>query len=185
MISWLAACGGSGGAVQTPEPSVTQSAAEPPAVIEGTSFLDVADGYSVQFPAGWTADDDALSAGTLSLDTFFSPETIGEVQPNVSVTCERLAVSNDLLTYYDNYKATVERFMATGFIETTGVVAGQPARLISYQLTRESLTLAKTEAVLIGGDCAYRIALTAPPGSEGQFRPLFDSFLASFDLIEG
>lgn len=190
-IAGLVACDGSdgnGGATATPGQTTTpgQPTALPTAEIEGTRFESSVLPYAVEFPEGWTPDDNAIVRGEEIYDVFFSPEMAEEVQPNFSVSCRRLQEPLALELFANQHRQQLTE-VGGGELVIEGQpaeVSGQPAFFITSTLDDPEVSLRKSEYILVTDTCAWTITMTVPKAAGEGYDRLFNSFVSSFTLVE-
>jgi hypothetical protein len=163
-------------------PAVTMTPEITPIVSDG-QFKAPAKGYGVQIPEGWIARPNFMPTTTSSTDVFFAPVDESPVRPNIAVTCEQVEQGTSLEQYIGQ-----KREIAT---VTTGhtpeaekrEVSGGEATLLTYSLTKEPV-VDKVEAYFQGKDCIWTVALAVPGGQRETYRPTFQAFLSSFQLLQ-
>ena len=185
-------CGGGGRSTEgTPTAGLTPVGTAAPtavatAVIEDHTIRSPL-GYRATFPDGWQAIPNFASAPGASQDAFFSPVEAGEEQakPNIAVTCRPGLRGQDVASFADDSIKALEqlgRQMDTA-AETISV-AGVDAVRVEYSLTFQTTALEKIDVLLVAGPCAWTLSLTAPKGERETYRPAFDDFVNSFQVME-
>jgi len=152
--------------------------------ITDSHFDFPARGYSVEIPDGWTPDANYISGPEFATDAFFAPQAVGEVKPNISVTCA--VVEAGITT--DNYaqgKLELIRGLAKSEPNVSSrQVAGLSALAVEYQPQVSGVEVEKIDIIFVRGPCGWTITLTAPGGRLEEYRDIFESFLASYQVLE-
>jgi hypothetical protein len=142
-------------------------------------------GYSVQYPADWRSEPDKASFQNIYGDAFFSPGLLGDVQPNITVTCETIGIGTDTATFADLRRALLQKMLgASPSKGATVQVDGKSAFFWHYKLSAATTPVPevfeKIEVVFADDRGGWVISLVAPDGKLGDYQPVFDAFLASF-----
>jgi hypothetical protein len=194
------ACGGSGSgdsgstdsSQNTDVPLTTCKPASPPVFSTPASvpagnevYQSTSLGYSVQYPADWRPEPDKASYQNIYGDAFFSPGLLGEVLPNITVTCETIGIGTDTATYADDRRALLQKMLGASPDRAAAVeVDGKSAFFWHYKLsstkTPQPDIIDKIEVVFADDRGGWVISLVAPEGNLGDYQPVFDAFLASF-----
>jgi hypothetical protein len=170
---------------QTPAASATLVATpEPAPTIAGNTIESQAKGYRATFPDGWNPRPNLTTAGGIRADAFFAPETVNEVQPNISVVCHPREVESTkewAATRIETLRA-LERtnINALGAIQ----IAGMSGEQIVYTIERFGASVSIEEIVFVARDCDWIVTLTVPDGASSDYRQEFDRFVASFTFAE-
>jgi hypothetical protein len=178
----LAACSDDeGGGSATPTAAAPGVTPEDPAIIDGQVFISVASGYAVEYPEGWSPDDNFLFTPQTVSDVFFAPvEGDGEgAQGNIQVRCDR---ADGSLTAEDfiEARAAVASGFALGDVQRTPITIAdvQGERIEYQQAPTPDITVAKTDLVFFGHGCGWTVTLTQ--GLDQDYRPQFDAMVATF-----
>lgn len=152
--------------------------------ITDSHFDFPARGYGVEIPNGWTPDANYISGAEFATDAFFAPEAVDGVKPNISVTC--LVVETGTTTDdYGQKKLELVRGLAKGEPNvSSSQIAGLSALAVEYQPRVSDVEVEKIDIIFVGGPCGWTITLTAPAGRLEEYRDTFESFLASYQLLE-
>ena len=142
-------------------------------------------GYTVRYPADWQASPNQVSYENIAGDTFFSPVPIGDVRPNVTVTCETIPVGTDSRAFVDAKRAVLNQLLGTSPSgAATFQIDGKDAFAWNYQMTTQGTpqpeTLDKVEALFADDRGGWVIGLLVPEGQIGAYEAAFEAFLASF-----
>jgi len=195
---WLAAlllavaCGGGSGEAPatptalppdtgSPSPAVTMTPEATPIISDG-QFEAPSKGYSVQIPEGWIVRPNLIPTTTSSTDVFFAPEDESAVRPNIAVTCEKVEEGTDLQQYVAQKRELLAVITGHTPEGEKREVSGGEATLFTYSLTKEP-AVDKIEAYFQGKDCIWTVALAVPGGQRETYRPLFEEFLSSIQLL--
>lgn len=142
-------------------------------------------GYSILYPADWKAIPNQANYQNISGDSFFSPGLLGEVHPNITITCETLPVGSDTNAYADFRRAGLTQLLGSSPSSAAGVkVDGKDAFFWHYKITStktpQPAVVDKIEVLFADDRGGWLISLVAPEGHLGDYQPVFDSVLASF-----
>jgi hypothetical protein len=185
----LAACGG-GGEQPTPAetPVATSTATVLPSgtpIITDNQFEYPARGYGVEIPEGWEVDSDYLTGPNYSIDAFFAPgpEEAG-AKASIAVTREK-PEENLTAESYLNGKMELIRELAQGEPQVSErEVGGVKATVVEYEPTTKDVQVEKTDVIFFQGTYGWTITLTVPAGERATYEGVFDSFLASYHVVE-
>lgn len=170
-----------GGPAATPTALAEVTPADP-AIIDGQIFISTASGYRVEFPQGWTPDDNFLYTPDQVIDVFFGPAGTAEVQANIQIRCDRETQGFTSEEYIAARRQVAEGFAIDQVQEQASTVAGVPAVMLTYQQRPGgTTTVDKTDVIFTGHGCGWTISLTEDP-SEDQ-RPQLDAMLATFTFV--
>ena len=201
-VALAVACSGSKsgpGATATPSagtPQTTATAAVrrptpyPTPQVNGRTYTFGQKGYSIDAPAGWLAKPDEVfdtANARFPTDAFFSPATVGGIQPNISVVC--LKPRPDQATtaaFRDGWEQYVSQIVQHPVTSRAVTVDGKPAYEFAYRQPLPEQTapgqaqaVEKIDVVLVEGGCRWMVTLAAPVDQAAQFRTFFDQALAS------
>lgn len=151
-----------------------------PAVTEGR-FEFPEHGYAAAIPEGWTPSFNLVIGPPVTTDAFFGTQE-DEVQPNISVTCETLEPDMSLETYLEIKLLLVEELMGITPEPQPFQVAGRDAFIFQYSRTNPPF-VDRTEVVLVNERCGWSMAINVPQGQGESFRPIFDAFISSVQLL--
>jgi hypothetical protein len=142
-------------------------------------------GYIVRYPIDWQAKANQASYQNISGDTFFSPAPIGDVRPNVTITCETIPVGTDSRAYVDAKRAVLEQLI--GSSPNTAAqfqVDGKDAYGWEYKLTAQTTpepqVLDKVEVLFADDRGGWSITLLVPDGQVSNYQAIYDAMVASF-----
>jgi hypothetical protein len=190
VLLGLAACGGGGGDEEAATPATTAEPASTPAgttvpgfTVTGNLFESQTNGYKVRFPEGWTAKGDFVPASTFSIDAFFAPDVVGDVQPNIAVTCEQVPEGTTLEEYFDAKMDVVREVTQVEPEVSSREVAGEEASVSAYKREDAEPALEKTEVYFVNARCGWNVSLTVPLDRGSEYQSLFEEFLASLELV--
>ena len=191
----LIACGGAG-SDSTPTPAdTTRTTCKPPANAAPGTPADVQQGlaeyhspergYRVQYPSDWQVKPNAVAVGNMTGDAFFSGDTTGKINPNVSVTCETVPIGTTSGDFIDAKRSVILKLIGKlPDIEKMMTVNGDEAASVKYDLqavqTPETITMEKVEVYFADDMGGWTITLTAPRGTIDTYRPAFDSLVQSY-----
>jgi hypothetical protein len=191
----LIACGG-GGSDSNPTPAdVARTTCKPPANAAPGTPVDVPQGlaeyrspergYRVQYPSDWQVKPNAVAVGNMTGDAFFSGDTTGKINPNVSVTCETVPIGTTSGDFIDAKRSVILKLIGKlPDIEKMMTVNGDEAASVKYDLqavqTPETITMEKVEVYFADDMGGWTITLTAPRGTIDTYRPAFDSLVQSY-----
>ena len=191
----LIACGGGDG-TDTPTPAdLARTTCKPPANAAPATPADVPQGlaeyrspergYRVQYPSDWQVKPNAVAIGNMTGDAFFSGDTTGKINPNVSVTCETIPIGATSGDFIDAKRLVIQKLIGKiPDIEKTMTVNGEEAASVKYGLqavqTPETVTMDKVEVYFADDMGGWTITLTAPSGTIDTYRPAFDSLVQSY-----
>ncbi len=142
-------------------------------------------GYSIIYPADWQAKPNQATYQNVSGDTFFSPGLLGEVHPNITITCETIPVGTDTNVYADSRRALLQQLLGSSPTSAANVkVNGKDAFFWHYKLTSnktpQPAVIDKIEVLFADDRGGWVISLVAPEGHLGDYKSVLDDVLASF-----
>ena len=156
-----------------------QSTPEDPAIIDGQTFISVASSYRIEFPEGWTPDDNFIYAPTTVTDVFFAPVGNTPVQANVQVRCDRDLGDFTAEEYIAARRQVADGFAITEVTESAATVAGQAAVRLSYQQRPGGETVVdKTDVIFFSNGCGWTLTLTDDTTEDRSSE--FDTMLTTF-----
>jgi hypothetical protein len=194
----LSACGGSSGGSSdtTPVPTdlarttckAPQAAAPttPGSLPQGLAeYRSPERGYRVQYPESWSVEANAVGVANITGDAFFTGDTAGKINANVSVTCETVPIGTSSGDFIDAKRTVVQRTVGKlPDIDKMLTVNGSEAASVAYSLqvaqTPEPIAIDKVEVYFADDMGGWTIALTAPKGSIATYRPAFDALVQSY-----
>ena len=192
----LTACGGGDGSDSNPTPTdVARTTCKPPANAAPGTPADVPQGlaeyrspergYRVQYPSDWQVKPNAVAVANITGDAFFSGDTTGKINPNVSVTCETVPIGTTSGDFIDAKRSVILKLIGKlPDIEKMMTVNGDEAASVKYDLqavqTPETITMEKVEVYFADDMGGWTITLTAPKGAIDTYRPAFDSLVQSY-----
>jgi hypothetical protein len=184
---------GCGGSSSTNDVSVTTCRPAQPLVFPTPSGLPPGleeyqspeRGYTVRYPADWQVKPNQASFQNISGDTFFSAAAVGDVRPNVTVTCEMIPVGTSSTGYLDLRRAVLQTTLnASPSAAASLQVDGKDAFAWHYKLvspsTPEPLVVEKTEVLFADDRGGWTMALTVPEGQISVYEGVYDALVASF-----
>ena len=185
------ACGGGGGdsSQATLVPLTTCHPSSPPVfgtpiVATGKQMWESADlGYSLVYPDDWHAAPGQANYQNFFGDAFFGPSVSGDVQPNITVTCETIPVGGDTSAYVDYRRAVLQQLLEASPDSAASVtVDGKDAIFWHYKIgsNKTSSVIDKIEVLFADGRGGWMISLIAPEGHLSDYKPVLDAALASF-----
>ncbi|MDE3096922.1 MAG: hypothetical protein KGK07_13120, partial [Chloroflexota bacterium] len=158
--------------------------------VNGRTYTFGQKGYSIDVPAGWLVKPDEVfdtANARFPTDAFFSPATVGGIQPNISVVC--LKPRPDQATtaaFRDGWGQYLSQIVHQPVTPSALTVAGKPAYEFAYTQPLPEQTapgqanaVAKIDVLLVEGGCRWMVTLAAPVDQAAQFRTFFDQALAS------
>jgi len=155
-----------------------------PIVGAGEQIYESTDlGYSVVYPDTWKAAPQLANYQNIFGDTFFSPDTSGDVQPNITITCETIPVGGDTSAYVDYRRAVLQQLLEASPDSAASVtVDGKDAIFWHYKIgsNKTSSVIDKIEVLFADGRGGWMISLIAPEGHLSDYKPVLDAALASF-----
>jgi hypothetical protein len=142
-------------------------------------------GYTVRYPADWQVKPNLASYQNIAGDTFFAPVPIGDVRPNVTVTCETIPIGTDSRTFVDAKRAMLDQMLGSSpSTAATLQVDGKDAFAWNYKVTTQGTpqpeVLDKVEALFADDRGGWIIGLLVPDGQIGAYESVFESLVASF-----
>lgn len=186
------ACGGGGeevpAAPTTPPPDtgrptpVVLNTPEPTPIITDGQFEAPTKGYSIRIPEDWIARPNVLPTATSSTDVFFAPEDESPVRTNIAVTCEQAEEGTSLEQYINRKRVLVTAVTGHAPQIDEGRVSGRDALVITFSLERQP-AVDKIEVLFLEEERIWTVALSVPGGERESYRPVFEEFLASFQLL--
>jgi hypothetical protein len=190
------ACGGGGGgnknASATATGSETASAKPTPfatPIIVGNNVTSLK-GYTVTFPDGWRPRPNFINTSDATVDAYFeqlagAPQP-GDVQANISVTCEVERGSSPEQFLSDAQTTTARLPQNKGIQTSTRPIAGKNATVIAYRFESAqdptAPKLDKQDIIFSNEKCDWTITTTVPEGQYDKYRAQIDGFLNSFKL---
>jgi len=184
---------GCGGSSTTNDVSVTTCAPAQPVVFPTPENLPVdlkeyqspERGYTVRYPADWQVKPNMASYQNIFGDTFFSPAPIGDVRPNVTVTCEMIPVGSTSTGFVDLRRAVLQQMLNASPSEAASLqVDGKDAFAWHYQVvtpsTPEPLVVERTEVLFADDRGGWTISLVVPEGQISAYEVAYDALVASF-----
>jgi hypothetical protein len=198
LTSFVACRGGGGGSTSSDTPSATDtsrttckpsepaSPTTPSAVPQGlTEYRSPERGYRVQYPDTWAVKANAVSVANITGDAFFTGDTAGNINPNVSVTCETVPIGTSSGDFIDAKRTVVQKTIGRlPDIEGMLTVNGNEAASVAYSQqvaqTPEPIAMERVEVYFADDMGGWTIALTAPQGSIDTYRPAFDALVQSY-----
>jgi len=191
-----AACGGGGGSSSknAGTPSATQSPAAQATpfgtpVVIGNELTSLK-GYSVTFPPGWKIRANLINTADATVDAFFEPAaaqpTSGQVQANISVTCQVIRAANPEEFLSGSATRTANLPQNKDITASATKVAGVQATALRYRFeSAQDATapkLEKQDVIFSNNKCDWTITLATPADQFDKYKPAFDAFLSSFKL---
>ncbi len=194
----LVACGGDGAAAtETPAPTdvprTTCKPAEPVVLSTPTDlppglaeYQSPERGYRVRYPSDWEVQPNQIALGNMAGDVFFSPTAIGEIKPNISVSCETDPRGNHLSAVCRHEASGYERGLRREPIRRNDPHGGRQGCLhgqIYGQRVRappEPLTVDKIDIFFADDLGGWTLTLVAPEGATGTYWSALDAFVRSF-----
>jgi hypothetical protein len=193
----LVACGGGGGGgeetpVPTDLPRTTCKPAEPVVLSTPTDlppglaeYQSPERGYRVRYPSDWEVQPNQIALGNIAGDVFFSPVAIGEIKPNISVSCENIPVGTTSQQFVDTKLAVMSQvYGESPSVERTLTVDGKDASMVRYTVTSEStpepLTVDKVDILFADDLGGWTLTLVAPEGATETYWSTLDAFVKSF-----
>jgi hypothetical protein len=154
----------------------------PPGVAE---YQSPERGYRVRYPSDWEVQPNQIAAHNIAGDVFFSPTAIGEIKPNISVSCETIPVGTTSQQFLDTKLAVMGTLYGVSpSVEATLTVDGKDASLVRYRFTRERtpepLTVDKVDVLFADDLGGWTLTLVAPEGATDTYAPALDAFVKSF-----
>lgn len=142
-------------------------------------------GYTVRYPADWQARPNMVAYQNIAGDTFFSPAPIGDVRPNVTVTCETIPVGTDSRTFVDAKREVLNQLLGTSpSTAETLQIDGKDAFAWEYKMTTHGTpqpqVLDKVEALFADDRGGWVIGLLVPEGQIGPYEAVFKAVIDSF-----
>ncbi len=140
-------------------------------------------GYSILYPIDWKASPNLANYQNVFGDTFFSPDSSGDVTPNITVTCETIPVGGDTNAYVDYRRAVLQQLLEASPDSAADVtVDGKDAIFWHYKIAsnKTSSVADKIEVLFADDRGGWMISLVAPEGHLGDYKPVLDSVMASF-----
>jgi hypothetical protein len=189
----LGACGDDGGddgvdgdAQANGTPQSTAIPRDPLPTVEGRTVTSVAKGYSVTYPDGWEPRYDLAVTPDQKLDAYFGPPraTADLFRASITVSCERIAGSEDSRAYFERKRAVTESTAVGEIIGPEPItLGGLPAFRIEYQLDAQDQDVRKIEIYAANRTCGYTIGLSSSPEELTQHLPAWREFLAAFRFL--
>jgi hypothetical protein len=194
----LIACGGGGSSSSDTTVTPTDEArttCKPPAdATPGTSasvpqgfaeYRSPERGYRVQYPSNWQVKPNAVAFANITGDAFFSGETAGNVNANVSITCETVPVGATSGDFIDAKRGVIQRTIGKlPDIVNMLTVNGSEAASVEYSVQstqpNQTLTVDKIEVYFADDMGGWTVTLTAPYGTLETYRAAFDIFVRSY-----
>jgi hypothetical protein len=126
-----------------------------------------------------------VSVANITGDAFFTGDTIGKINPNVSVTCETVPIGTTSGDFIDAKRSVIQRTIGKlPDIEKMLTVNADEAASVAYSLqavqTPEPIVVDKVEVYFADDMGGWTIALTAPKGNIDTYRPAFDALVQSY-----
>jgi hypothetical protein len=176
----LAACSddddGGDASPTPPAPNVTPQA---PAIIDGQSFISTAAGYAVEFPEGWSPDDNFLYTPDTVTDVFFAPVEGEGAQGNVQIRCDFDDGALAAQEFIDARIAVAEEFAQGDVTQEAATVANEQAVRLTYrQQANPEVVLQKVDIVMFASGCGWTITLAQ--GEEQDYAAEFEQMLSTF-----
>lgn len=180
-IALSGACGGNEES-STPPPV---SPWPPATVVAPGVFEYPAKGYSLHYPADWSADDNFLTTAQMTVDAFFAPTSEAGVTPNISIIKEVLAA-----------EITPDQFMSEKLKVLSTVLGHEPdiirdievsqtqALRVEYTSTLGEIAQDIVEVYLARGGSGWTIKYVAPGGKKAEFLSALDEVLTSLEIQE-
>lgn len=162
-------------------PPAARTAAAPAPRLEKT-FTSPRYGYTVRFPADWSAQragralarDELVSSSSDSVDRL-SEDPRGSGRPMLTVGAQPVAEGTDLAA--TTKRQLEEQVGCRPRSETSLTVGGEQARVLSYPACA---TLDIVWTVLVRGSSGFHIVWWSEQGRAAADRPLYDAILGSF-----
>jgi hypothetical protein len=192
----LVACGGGGGGEETPTPTnIPRTNCKPAGPVVPITPTDLPPGiseyqspergYRVRYPSDWTVQPNQIALGNMTGDVFFSPTAIGEIKPNISISCETLPVGTTSQQFLDAKLTVINKLLGQKpSVEATVTVDGKEAFLTRYRVTGKAtaqpLTVDKVEVFFADDLGGWTLSLVAPQGGTDAYGPALDAFVNSF-----
>jgi hypothetical protein len=142
-------------------------------------------GYSILYPADWQAKPGQANYQNVYGDTFFAPGFLGEVLPNVTITCETIPAGSDTNAYADYRRAVLQQLLGTSPDSAASLkVDGKDAFFWHYKITStktpQPAVIEKIEVLFADDRGGWMISLVAPEGHLGDYKTALDDVTASF-----
>ncbi len=202
----LASCGGgSGDATGTPPTASTAgptpaSSAAPgkpgyaTPMVANSTYAFGEKGYSIDVPAGWKMQPNEIFDQTnarFPTDAIFAPETVGGIQPSISVTCMKPQPDQTTTdAFRDGWKTFLGLMLSREVVPQSATVEGQAAWAFEYvqplpEQTKpdEAHEIAKRDVTLVEGDCRWLITLVYPGDKREQYVPTLEQAMASVKFL--
>ena len=190
----LVACGGGKEEPPTPTdlPQTTCKPAEPVVLSTPTDlpqglaeYQSPERGYRVRYPSDWEVQPNQIAVGNIAGDVFFSPTAIGEIKPNISVSCETIPLGTTSQQYVDTkLEVMSEIYEQSLSVERTLTVDGKKASMVRYTVTSartpEPLTVDKVDIIFADDLGGWTLTLVAPEGATETYWSTLDAFVRSF-----
>jgi len=148
---------------------------------EGFVRFESANGYTIEHPTDWNAEEDAGKLGSFTFDAYTAPQPDGEFLTNINVLCEEIPSDMDTSGYLEANQSAYE---AQGLDpEVVGEIpAGDDnAVLVEYSSSILETGLEFSQALLAVDGCGWVITLTTPTGLRAEYKDIFLTMVESFE----
>ena len=188
------ACGGSSGASTTPVTQSTPSSAPttptagPPYDVNGSTYRFSAKGYSVDIPDGWTARPNYLndvSGGQFPVDALLFDPASSEAAPSITIECLKADSAQSTTEAFRDARAAFLKQISKSVAAPRPIAIGNQSgyAIDSVQEIPQgggtTLSLDKTDAVVVVGGCRWLIGLSVPTDYPTSQTVAFETMLHS------